>query len=185
MAWERHGGELGVLRHAGKRVVRQMGNPFFLVACFCRYGVNKRDLTFLSLKFFPYLCLVPMPKPLHGEGGWSGGTYMWKGVYSTLCSLTHRNFATFWYSQEHGNGRCPVGMFYTSLHCTRALMHGEKCRRIYISAWASALLVQLYRAMRRPLCVGRATGTDSRAFFVYVLPWKTTAFPGSLKAQTH
>ena len=39
---------------------------------------------------------------------------------------------------------------------------------IYISAWASALLVQLYRAMRRPLCVGRATGTDSRAFFVYV-----------------
>ena len=36
---------------------------------------------------------------------------------------------------------------------------------IYIQAWASALLVQLDWAMRRPSDVGRVTGTDSHAFF--------------------
>ena len=40
---------------------------------------------------------------------------------------------------------------------------------LYISAWASALLVQLRWAMRRPLCAGRVTGTDSRAFSFYVV----------------
>ena len=37
----------------------------------------------------------------------------------------------------------------------------------YISAWASALLVLLWWAMRRPPSVGRVTSTDSHAFFVY------------------
>ena len=39
---------------------------------------------------------------------------------------------------------------------------------IYIQAWASALLVQLDWAMRRPSDVGRVTGTDSHAFFVCI-----------------
>lgn len=43
-------------------------------------------------------------------------------------------------------------------------------------AWASALLVLQDRAMRRPLCVGRVTGTDSHAFLFY-------AEGGSLSAQ--
>ena len=33
---------------------------------------------------------------------------------------------------------------------------------VYISAWASTLLVQLYRVMRRPRNVGRATGRFPR-----------------------
>ena len=40
---------------------------------------------------------------------------------------------------------------------------------LYISAWASALLVQTDWAMRRPQTVGRVTGTDSRAFFMFCL----------------
>ena len=35
---------------------------------------------------------------------------------------------------------------------------------IYCSAWASALLVQHYRAMREPHAVGRANGTFPRSF---------------------
>ena len=35
---------------------------------------------------------------------------------------------------------------------------------IFISTWASALLVQLWWAMRRPQCVEQVTGTDSHAF---------------------
>ena len=42
-------------------------------------------------------------------------------------------------------------------------------QQIYISAWASALLVRQRWATRRPQAVGRVTGTDSHAFFVYVL----------------
>lgn len=39
---------------------------------------------------------------------------------------------------------------------------------IYIQAWASALLVLTDWAMRRPLYVGRVTGTNSHVFFVCV-----------------
>ena len=39
---------------------------------------------------------------------------------------------------------------------------------LYISAWASALLVQTSRAMREPQTAGRVTGTDSRAFSLYI-----------------
>lgn len=50
----------------------------------------------------------------------------------------------------------------------------EKTLRFWyiISAWASALLVQLFRAMRRPQFVGRVTGTVPHAFLV---PYATFA----------
>lgn len=38
---------------------------------------------------------------------------------------------------------------------------------LYISAWASALLVQTTMGMQEPQGVGRVTSTDSRAFFIY------------------
>ena len=37
---------------------------------------------------------------------------------------------------------------------------------VYISAWASTLLVQQYRAMRRPQNVGRVTGRIPRFFIL-------------------
>ena len=48
------------------------------------------------------------------------------------------------------------------------MTHPHAKGAIYIQAWASALLVQLDWAMRRPSDVGRVTGTDSHAFFVCI-----------------
>ena len=46
---------------------------------------------------------------------------------------------------------------------------GQRCIQVslYISAWASALLVQTTMGMQEPQGVGRVTSTDSRAFFIY------------------
>ena len=41
-------------------------------------------------------------------------------------------------------------------------------RSVYISAWASTLLVQLHWAMRRPRFVGRVTGRIPRFFYFAV-----------------
>lgn len=57
----------------------------------------------------------------------------------------------------------PVGMPYT--HWTS--MNNGRYVVLYITAWASALLVPMMWAMRRPQAVERATCTDSHAFFVY------------------
>ena len=59
-----------------------------------------------------------------------------------------------------------MGMLYRTIIVSTSYV-SIQCERIYISAWASALLVLLSWAMRRPLCVGRVTGTDSRAFSFY------------------
>ena len=51
-----------------------------------------------------------------------------------------------------------VGYVYLLSSCERRSIEAY-------SAWASALLVQLLRAMREPLRAGRVTSTDSRASF--------------------
>ncbi len=70
-----------------------------------------------------------------------------------------RNFATFLYSRDEAtvDVHWVCQLLYHILRTVEYVV-------LFISAWASALLVSLYRAMRRPLSVGRATGTDSRAF---------------------
>lgn len=46
----------------------------------------------------------------------------------------------------------------------RVVLVGMARIYLYISAWASALLVQTVWAMRRPYDVGRVTSTDSHVF---------------------
>ena len=76
-------------------------------------------------------------------------------------------------------------MFYTILCPYPCVSAWGGMEYIYISAWASALLVLARWAMRRPRIAERVTGTDSRAFFRICTgkQEQKTAFPGSLKAQ--
>ena len=85
--------------------------------------------------------------------------------------LTNRNFATFRYCLGHSNGRCSRDVYLsTSLYWYGLLCNDDKLnirigKSVYISAWASTLLVQQYWAMRRPRFVGRVTGRIPRFLF--------------------
>ena len=76
--------------------------------------------------------------------------------------LTLRNFANFVHSHGHCNGRCSRDVY---CHIPLPVWHFAYCEvsnigigtSVFISAWASTLLVQLCRAMRRPRSVGRVT----------------------------
>ena len=86
--------------------------------------------------------------------------------------LTFWNFATFKSSHEHCNGRCPRDVF---IHIPLLVWHFAYSEvsyirigiSVYISAWASTLLVQLDWAMRRPQNVGRVT-RRSHAFCFFL-----------------
>ena len=67
---------------------------------------------------------------------------------------------------RQSNGRCSWVCYTKQPGCLRVSVRTVWV--YYISAWASALLVLLSWAMRRPQSVGRVTGTDSRAFFVLI-----------------
>lgn len=51
----------------------------------------------------------------------------------------------------------PSGCVMYSPCCRRTLVRRQRGATYTYQAWASVLLVQLYRAMREPLCVGRVT----------------------------
>ena len=64
---------------------------------------------------------------------------------------------------------CGMCIYAFFLRGFASAMHGQElCEKVYqyISAWASALLVQLYRAMRRPQYVGRVTVRLPRFFML-------------------
>ena len=50
----------------------------------------------------------------------------------------------------------------------------------YITAWASALLVSMMWAMRRPQAVGRVTCKDSHAFFMLLICLRGNVRPTKL-----
>ena len=106
----------------------------------------------------------------HRAGHWVGLgiTTFEKRRLSGALFMTDWNFANFMYCHGHCNGRCsrdvyiyahpplpPWRMARTAVCQHWVYCKGELC--IYISAWASTLLVQQYRAMRRPQSVGRVT----------------------------
>ena len=73
--------------------------------------------------------------------------------------LTHRNLAV---SKMKVKDKATV-----DAHGYATILVSVFCRYgLSISAWASALLVLLYRAMRRPQCVKRAIVQKFHAFFV-------------------
>lgn len=51
-----------------------------------------------------------------------------------------------------------MGVSCTAHHWRLSLWHDAHVAVYTYTAWASALLVQLFRAMRRPQSVGRVTG---------------------------
>ena len=85
--------------------------------------------------------------------------------------LTDWNFANFMNSHEQCNGRCPRDVFSHIPLLVWLIASSDKSyirigESVHISAWASTLLVQLFRAMRRPQFVGRVT-RRSHAFRLF------------------
>ena len=85
--------------------------------------------------------------------------------------LTDWNFANFMNSHEQCNGRCPRDVFSHIPLLIWLIASSDKSyirigESVHISAWASTLLVQLFRAMRRPQFVGRVT-RRSHAFRLF------------------
>ena len=105
-----------------------------------------------------------------GEGM---GTRHIEGVYLTLCSWLSETSQTLDTVNEPSNGRCLRVWLYHgqwSIVPMCIFLHigfnYSMWRHIYIiSAWALALSVLQYRAMRRPQRVGQTT-SGSHAFFV-------------------
>lgn len=116
-----------------------------------------------------------MELPSEAGIGWEEeGRDILKGVYSDALYLTSRNFATFQIKSELSNGRCSWDVYeypsllflYAAIYCyIRCAGLGNKDRLKYIGV-GFALLVQLNRAMRKPLGVDRATGTISTLLFL-------------------
>lgn len=88
-----------------------------------------------------------------------------KKAFTKRFVLTLRNFATFRYSQEQGNSRCPTWYVFTPYHTfTPFRREAYWCK--HIRRGVSALLVLLYRAMRRPRSVdGRTVRTPTLYLF--------------------
>lgn len=97
-------------------------------------------------------------------GSWaSRSTIYWEKAFTCVLSWAYQNLASSQFGQDKATvdvlGMCfiriPLYLVY-SPYFNKGVCAG--CGGIvYISAWASALLVQLYRAMRRPQSVGRVT----------------------------
>ena len=136
---------------------------------------------------FVYPCRILPRQCFPTRGGADGWDDIYEeGVYLTLCFPAYRNFATFRNRWEQVSGRCLRGYVIHRIDREASCPKEGRVRLVghYISAWASALLVLLYRAMRRPLCAGRVTGTDSRASFLYVYVSEGNRFLSGLGSLT-
>ena len=91
-----------------------------------------------------------------------------KKAFTKRFVLTLRNFATFRYSQEQGNSRCPAWYVFTPYHIFTPFRHEAYwCK--HILRGVSALLVLLYRAMRRPRSVdGRTVRTPTLYLYIII-----------------
>ena len=91
-----------------------------------------------------------------------------KKAFTKRLVLTFRNFATFRYSQEQGNSRCPTWYVFTPYHTfTPFRREAYWCK--HIRRGVSALLVLLYRAMRRPRSVdGRTVRTPTLYLYIII-----------------
>ena len=94
---------------------------------------------------FVYLCCI-LPRqcfPIRGRAdGWDD--IYEEGVYLTLCFPAYRNFATFRNRWEQVSGRCLRGYVIHRIDREASCPKEGRVRLVghYISAWASALLVQ-------------------------------------------
>ena len=110
---------------------------------------------------------LPCRHPSRGSQNLTHGQRLYmKKAFTKRFVLTLRNFATFRYSQEQGNSRCPTWYVFTSYHIFTPFRR-EACWCKHILRGVSALLVLLYRAMRRPRSVDGRTVRTPTLLFVY------------------
>lgn len=99
---------------------------------------------------------IPTPMSFYVTDGWEikyGKAFTLRFVLDTLKS------SKFLSRQRQGNGRCPTGMILSHYFCTM-----QKVCCVFISAWASALLVSTGWAMLEPQSVGRVTSQTPTLF---------------------
>lgn len=104
---------------------------------FCK----KKSYLFVFLPFLHYFCPV-LTLMFCSYTGQRVGIHIYGMAFTWhLVLWLYKNFATSKSSQEHGNGRCPVSMFYVRPCYIRMVTSGRGWD-IYISAWAFVLLVR-------------------------------------------
>ena len=137
---------------------------------------------------FVYLCCI-LPRQCFPAGGGADG---WddiyeEGVYLTLCFPAHRNFATFiMYSRDKAMVDACGDMLYIGLTGRHPAPRRAGCA-LSVVTYRRGLLrcsFKQFRAMRRPLCAGRVTGTDSRASFLYMYVSEGNRFLSGLGSLT-
>lgn len=145
-----------------------LSHPLFFEGVLWIYKNNLQK--FAWFKIILYLCaklsvilvsqlkLVEMVLHIYGKA------FTWR------FDLTLGNFANFTISQRQSNSRCScVSIYRRNFHIISwSWILCNFVVYVYLLAWASALLVLDWWAMRRPPSVERATGTDTHAFLFYV-----------------
>lgn len=91
-------------------------------------------------------------------GGWVGIKY--GKAFTLRFVLDTLKSSKFLSRQRQGNGRCPLGMILSHVFCAM-----QKLCCVFISAWASALLVSTGWAMLEPQSVGRVTSQTPTLFY--------------------
>ena len=137
-------------------------------------------IAFYSKTLFTFVASYHANASPQGEERTGGMTYYYEeGVYLTLCFPAHRNFATFiMYSRDKAMVDACGDMLYIGLTGRHPAPKRAGCALSVITYRRGLLRCSFkqFRAMRRPLCAGRVTGTDSRASFLYVHVSKVTDF---------
>ena len=165
-------------------------SSFYFLSCvpphlsFLLFSLKKFPEKEWHFKYFIYLCtripilLTPSwcflsQKERLLRRGLGRVVVSWHNIERLLGALflTDWNFANFMNSHEQCNGRCPRDVFSHIPLLIWLIASSDKSyirigESVHISAWASTLLVQLFRAMRRPQFVGRVT-RRSHAFRLF------------------
>ena len=110
-------------------------------------GISEKSMNpiaFYSKTLFTFVASYHANASPQGEERTGGMTYYEEGVYLTLCFPAYRNFATFRNCWEQGSGRCLRGYVIHRIDREASCPKEGRVRLVghYISAWASALLVQ-------------------------------------------
>ena len=97
-----------------------------------RFGKNhlKTSFSFVFALTFRYLCHVPSPMPL-SMGRMERELHILERRLSGALFLAHQNLANSKSCSGQGNGRCPVGMFYSNPWRACMVQCGMQGRSIY------------------------------------------------------
>ena len=142
------------------------GAKFWLCQWKQVHAVCKKTLPFIIIykSFFCNFAMFPTPIPRMRVNGGGEMTYIKKDVYLTFCLW---RIKTSQILKTSSKNKAAVDVCGICFIFHKLLISKFVKIFVYISAWASALLVRTGWAMRRPQSAGWVTGTDSRAFSLY------------------